>query len=240
MLVVDEHALIAQALSWALSERGWEATTCTSSSTDDAIDHARRVHPTCVLLGTHLRRGVASGRELVGTLASAGVRVVMLTAERRRAGLAEYLEAGAVGWVHVNSHLDEVDAVLRRAVSGATIIGRTERAELLELLRLERATAQGPRAAIESLTRREALVLGALIDGLSAEEIAEQHYVALTTVRTQIRAVLRKLGVRTQLRAVAVAAAHRDLLPCEEAPGSGWQRGDHGGRSGVEYSVRTA
>jgi len=52
---------------------------------------------------------------------------------------------------------------------------------------------------------REREVLAALVDGLSAEEIAETHYVALTTVRSQIRSVLQKLGVRSQLAAVAQA-----------------------------------
>ena len=63
-------------------------------------------------------------------------------------------------------------------------------------------------------------MLGALIDGLSAEEIAEAHFVALTTVRSQIRAVLQKLGVRSQLAAVALASAHRELLPHQVQPGA--------------------
>jgi hypothetical protein len=61
-------------------------------------------------------------------------------------------------------------------------------------------------------------VLSAMIEGRTAEEIADQHFVALTTVRSQIRAVLQKLGVRSQLAAVAIAVAHRDLLPCEARP----------------------
>ena len=48
-------------------------------------------------------------------------------------------------------------------------------------------------------------MLGALIEGMSAEEIAEADFVALTTIRSQIRAILHKLGVRSQLAAVAQA-----------------------------------
>ena len=48
-------------------------------------------------------------------------------------------------------------------------------------------------------------MLGALVDGLSAEEIAEAHFVAVTTVRSQVRGILQKLGVRSQLAAVATA-----------------------------------
>ena len=48
-------------------------------------------------------------------------------------------------------------------------------------------------------------MLGALLDGMSAEEIAEVDFVALPTIRSQIRAILKKLGVRSQLAAVAQA-----------------------------------
>ena len=41
--------------------------------------------------------------------------------------------------------------------------------------------------------------------GCPAEEIAEAQFVAVTTVRSQVRGILQKLGVRSQLAAVATA-----------------------------------
>jgi DNA-binding NarL/FixJ family response regulator len=116
------------------------------------------------------------------------------------------------------------------------VLGRTDHASLLDQLRMERAGVQRAQQAFSRLTHREALVLGALIDGLSAEEIAEAHFVALTTVRSQIRAILQKLGVRSQLAAVAVASAHRELLP-QGARGDRERRRPYlGGRSsGPDY-----
>ena len=55
------------------------------------------------------------------------------------------------------------------------------------------------------LTEREQVVLTHLQDGLTPIEIAQVEYVGLTTVRTQIRSILMKLGVRSQLAAVAMA-----------------------------------
>ena len=69
------------------------------------------------------------------------------------------------------------------------------REALLDELRIERAGRQRALSPFERLTQRERCVLAALVDGLSAEEIAESQFVALTTVRSQIRAVLQKLGV---------------------------------------------
>jgi DNA-binding NarL/FixJ family response regulator len=48
-------------------------------------------------------------------------------------------------------------------------------------------------------------VLAGLYDGLAADAIAERDYVSLPTVRSQIRGILQKLGVNSQLAAVASA-----------------------------------
>ncbi len=215
LLVVEEHQLLAAGLQLALSQRHWQVETDSASTVSSVIEHARRFEPHCVLIDTQLRNGVGSAIPLIEPLTAIGACAVILTAERRRTVLAEYLEAGAVGWISMHTPLDELDEALGRVLSGDSIIGRTERSQLLEDLRLERRRIQEAEAIFEQLTQRESLVLAALSDGLTAEEIARAHYVALTTVRSQIRAVLQKLGVRSQLAAVAVADAHRELLPYE-------------------------
>jgi DNA-binding NarL/FixJ family response regulator len=48
-------------------------------------------------------------------------------------------------------------------------------------------------------------VLAGLLAGEPAEAIAHRSYVSLATVRSQIRAILLKLGVNSQLAAVAMA-----------------------------------
>ncbi len=232
---------MAAGLQLALSQRGWHVETDDAATACALVDHARRFEPHCVLLDTQLRNSVGSGIALIEPLTECGGHVVMLTAERRRTVLAECLEAGAVGWIGVQAPLDEVDSTLERVVSGAAIVGRTERAELLEHLRLERSRAFRAQATFEQLTQREALVLAALADGLTAEEIARQHFVALTTVRSQIRAVLQKLGVRSQLAAVALADTHRELLPYGSSAARDRRRVTPvGGIPGPAFAVRTA
>jgi len=64
--------------------------------------------------------------------------------------------------------------------------------------------------ALLGLTAGERRVLFYLTEGWAAQDIADELVVSLTTVRSHIRSVLRKLGVRSQLAAVAVANS-RDL-----------------------------
>ena len=55
------------------------------------------------------------------------------------------------------------------------------------------------------LTEREQVVLAELIEGHCADEIANAAYVSISTVRSQIKSILQKLGVNSQLAAVAQA-----------------------------------
>jgi DNA-binding NarL/FixJ family response regulator len=241
VLVVEEHALVAAGLQLALSERSWQVETSDGPGAQDVIDHAQAFQPECVLLDIHLRNGIGSGIDLIRPLVSSGAQVVMLTAERRRTVLAQCLEAGAAGWIGVGAGLDEVDSTLALVVEGRPIIGRTARAELLERLRTERAEALRAQATFAQLTQREALVLAAMMEGLSADEIAQSHFVAVTTVRSQIRSVLQKLGVRSQLAAVALADGHRNFLPREVTAGRDRRRSEPlVGGSGPDYSAHIA
>ncbi len=240
LLVVDEHPLVAVGLQCAFTSRGWHVETSTGPEGSDVIAAARSLDADCVLMDVRLGP-IGSGIELIAPLVSTGARVVMLTAERRRAILAETLEAGAAGWISKRADLDEVDATVARAVEGAPVIGRTERDEYLRLLREARAEEQRILSLFDQLTPRESLVLAALSDGLLAEEIAREQYVSVATVRSQIRSMLQKLGVRSQVAAISVASAHRALLP--ERPQSGRDRRrtypqDRG--RGPEFSVEIA
>lgn len=205
ILIVEDHALVAVSLQLALGARGWEVQTTDGPGAGDVILLARHFQPDCVLLDIGLGEVVGTGIDLIAPLRVTGAEVVMLTAETRRSVLARCLEQGAAGWIGKDTLLDEVVARLTDVLSGTALVGRATREAMLEELRIERDGQRRALSPFELLTHRERAVLGALVDGLAAEEIAEAHYVSLATVRSQIRGVLQKLGVRSQLAAVAYA-----------------------------------
>jgi LuxR family maltose regulon positive regulatory protein len=75
-----------------------------------------------------------------------------------------------------------------------------------------RRTARQRVEAATPLSERELVVLGLLPTGLSTREIGRQLYVSVNTVRTQVQAIYRKLGVATRAEAVA-RARELALLP---------------------------
>ncbi len=104
-------------------------------------------------------------------------------------------------------------------VSGSGIIASpAQRAEAVAELTRRLEALRGELEPLQELTPREGRVLGHLMEGRSAEEIADCEFVSVATVRTQIRAILRKLDVNSQLAAVARARRAGWSPPSEKRP----------------------
>jgi DNA-binding NarL/FixJ family response regulator len=205
VLIVDDHPLIATGLQVALRARGWTVEVTAGPTPEAVIDHTRAFAPDCVLLDLHLGPELGHGVELIKPLREQGSAVVMLTGETSRLALAACVEAGAEGWICKNAFLDTVVEAVEDVLGGRALLGKAAREALLDELRARRASQHDARCPFDRLSRREQCVLAALVEGMSAEEIADAHYVSLATVRSQIRGILQKLGVRSQLAAVVHA-----------------------------------
>jgi DNA-binding NarL/FixJ family response regulator len=130
---------------------------------------------------------------------------LVLTADRDPRRLAECLEAGADGVFDKSQPFEHLVDLLRDAASGFSVMSLSAREELLELLRQSRMSADRRTERFDALTPREREVLAGLLAGRSAEEMARAAGVAVSTIRSHVKGVLRKLGVNSQLAAVALA-----------------------------------
>jgi len=224
VLLVEDHPLVSTGLELALRARGWTVRTADGPDAGDVVALATEYRPDCVLLDLHLGDDLGSGIDLIPPLRAAGLPVVMLTAETDPYLLACCVEAGAEGWIGKDAFLDRVVVALEDVVAGRPLLGVTEREALLDDLQVRRESLHRALSPFERLTQREQRVLAALADGLSAEAIAGAHYVSLFTVRAHVRAILRKLGVRSQLAAVALvnrSGWKPDSAPRPDADGGG-------------------
>jgi two-component system, NarL family, nitrate/nitrite response regulator NarL len=85
------------------------------------------------------------------------------------------------------------------------LLTRHEREESLKLLREHERAERQRLAPFEELSRREAEILGDLMAGQTVAAIAERSYVSVGTVRTHVRAILRKLDAHSQVQAIGMA-----------------------------------
>ena len=169
------------------------------------VDTVRRLAPVLVLLDLDLGPLLGSGLDLVRLLTEVGGRVVMMTGVVDRARLGACIEAGAVGVVSKTDGFDKLVDAIRRAVAGEELLSPHQRHMLLVELQDGRRADTRRIAPFVALSPREQAVLAGLVAGESAEMIAGLSYVSLATVRSQIQSILSKLGVKSQLAAVALA-----------------------------------
>jgi DNA-binding NarL/FixJ family response regulator len=95
-------------------------------------------------------------------------------------------------------------AAVRAAQDGRPVVDAERREQLIALSRRLTAERDVLTTKLERLSQREREVLAMLAQGRRAQAVAEHFVVSLATVRTQIRAVLAKLEVSSQLEAVAL------------------------------------
>jgi len=192
-LVVADDAVVAEALALALSSCG----------VGTRVAAALPLHPLPRAGGAavvFVCRGTSGASRTVAALVGEGRRVAVL-ADPADPALPSCLTAGAEAVVSTGSSLNTLVTVVSglshdRPVDSPVPLGPLWRAG---------AAAGSEAGMLDTLTPREHRVLSLLAAGVPAASIARSGYVSLHTVRTQIRSILRKLDVHSQLEAVAVA-----------------------------------
>jgi two-component system, NarL family, nitrate/nitrite response regulator NarL len=208
ILLIDDHPLFAESLDLALSRAGYEVRQAelplSPGRSASLLAQVSRARPGIVLLDLDLGR-FGDGTRLIPSLVQSGCAVVVVTADLDRARLGQCLAQGARKAMNKTAQLNEILAVLRRIDAGLPVLAPGERDELLSVWQERRAQHQHIRSLLEKLTTREAEVLGNLTHGRTVREIAARSFVSEATVRTQVKSILAKLGVSSQLAAVGLA-----------------------------------
>lgn len=206
--VVEDHVLFAEALDVALTLEGYDVhrqpvtENAMSGQLLTGLLHAR---PHIVLLDLDLAGG-GNGVRLVEPLTRSGIAVVVVTGSMDRARWGECLRYGARTVLPKSTPLSSILATIRLIGERRPVIDREERDALISQFHQEKALVRDMRRKLELLTPRERVVLGRLMDGQPVREIALASFVSEATVRTQVKSILAKLEVTSQL--AAVGAAH--------------------------------
>lgn len=204
ILLVDDHQLVADSLRQILEVNGLQADVARFSTGAEVLEVARARCPRLVVLDLDLE-GAGQGRDLIRPLREMGATVMVLSGTTDKAELGAALEAGAVGVVSKGEPFPAVLEKIRLAFEGASVTGVGDRARLINELDERRRAEKARSQRFSTLSKREKDVLALIVEGHQAAEIARLSFVSLATVRTQIRSILLKLDVNSQIAAAALA-----------------------------------
>jgi two-component system, NarL family, nitrate/nitrite response regulator NarL len=218
LAVVDDHVLFAEAMVIALANQGFEARCVVPSESNpngaSLIAQVLAGKPDAVLLDLDLG-DAADSLDMLARLSSVSI-VVVVTGSSDPLLIGAALAAGATTVISKSSPLEQILDALIRLRDGLPAMSERERERLLSRWREAGEFEREVKARFDLLTTREAEVLGELMVGRQVSEIARRSFVSESTVRTQVKSVLSKLQVNSQLTAVGLA--HRARW---RAPGTG-------------------
>ena len=176
-----------------------------ASNGREAIELTRFYKPEIVLMDVVMpgMDGIEATRRISKEVPA--TRVVMLTRSEDDELSLLGLRAGAVGYLTKDMSVDAIPRALRGAHAGEAAISRQLSMKLVERLRMVPESGVGVRPVRSPLTPREWEVLDLLCADRSTDEIADTLVLSVETVRSHIKNLLRKLGVRSREEAVALA-----------------------------------
>ena len=195
VLIVEDHRLVSDALVESLALHGdlEVAGVAANFAEGEALLAATAVD--VVLADLQLGDGLGTGLVAAAQRRNPSPPVLLMTGTDDRKGLEEALAAGCSGFVSKGQGLDRLVEAVRVVAGGAAFFPAALLARVV----------QGTPPAV-NLTERELDVLRLLARARTVAEIAEDLSVSPHTVRNPVKQILTKLGARSQLEAVVIAA----------------------------------
>ncbi|MGZ8258945.1 MAG: response regulator [Caldimonas sp.] len=226
ILIVDDHALVRDALARVLMGLDPEATVFEAGDPEAAFRTVER-EPDLDLALLDLSLPGMHGLTALRSLRAEhpAVAVVVISATSDRDTVQQVLELGAMGFIPKSSSSEVMKNALRLVLAGSVyvppeLVGRGTAAPPVEA-----EGAHGRRTPRDiGLTPRQAQILALMMEGLSNKRICRELDLAESTVKNQISAILKALHATSRTQAV-LAAGKLQLAPQSATTGTPLRRG---------------
>jgi len=213
-LVVDDHALIREAMRGVLVELQRDAVVLEAGTCGEAMALIRQ-HGDLSLMLLDLKLPDRDGFDVMAELREhyPALSVVMLSAFNDRDNVLKALDGGALGFIPKTGSRDVLVSALRLILAGGVyippdILDRTPSASAEPA-----AAARRPSPAELGLTERQVDVLALMMQGKSNKLICRALDLAEPTVKNHVSAILKALNVSNRTEAVLAVAALGWELP---------------------------
>ncbi len=204
VVVVDDDHLMRAGLGELLTADPAIEVVGEAAGGREALAEVRRLGPDVVLMDVQMPDG--DGIEATRRLAAEApeARVLVLTTFERDDYLFEALRAGASGFLLKRARPEELIAAVHTVAAGEALLSPSVTRRVVDQALAQPRPRPGD-ARVEDLTPREREVLGLVARGLSNREIAAELVVETSTVRTHVKRILMKLGLRDRIQVVIFA-----------------------------------
>ncbi len=200
LLLVEDDELFRLGLQFRLQQEANIEITAQAADGETAVELANRHPLDLVLLDVGLPRmsGLEACRQI--KISQPQLPILALTSHAEQSLITRLIEAGVQGYCLKGIASELLILAVRSVAAGASWWDRNATAEIRSTM----LDAKLSPAAI-SLTNREREILTLIVAGKIDRDIAETLYIAPTTVRVHVHAMLNKLGARDRSEAILIA-----------------------------------
>ncbi|MBT2513506.1 response regulator transcription factor [Arthrobacter sp. ISL-30] len=214
--LVDDQELFRAGIRMLIQSQDDMALVGEARDGEEAVALAASKRPDVMLMDLRMPvlDGVAATRRIADHSAAVGEdkpRIIALTTFNRDQAVVEAVQAGASGYLLKSAEPEFLLAAIRTVYSGYSVIAPGSVHELFQHAARTVPAAGPDLAVLDQLTVRERDVFLLAAKGLANGDIAESLFVSEATVKSHLRSVLSKLGVKSRLQLVAFAYEHRLL-----------------------------
>ena len=202
VMLVDDHQMVRLGLSSYLNMQDDLSVVAEAVNGLDGVQKAKQHRPDVILMDLVMNEmdGIEASKAIL--LENPEAKILILTSFLDDEKIFPALEAGVKGYILKTSLAHEIAASVRKIAEGQDVISESVRAKIYE-----KKNAQPE--LHEDLTAREAEVLKEIAKGLSNQEIADELYISLKTVKTHVSNILSKLQVEDRTQAAIYAIKHK-------------------------------
>lgn len=207
LLIVDEYRLFQECLASFLSKYKEFIAVKLIADPKEALVEARKLQPDVLLVNVDFPNNKALELTKQIRLELPQVKVIVFQLVEDESKVLEYIEAGATGYVSREASMQDLLNTIRLVYSGETVCSpRIAYSVFSRVAELSRKSRNRVVTESTGLTAREMEILHLISIGLSNNQISQQLYLSLHTVKNHVHKILEKLEVRSRSEAIHYAS----------------------------------
>ena len=210
LLIVDDHPMVREGLAAMLASCDEITLLGSCGNSEDAVKAAVEKEPDIILMDIKMegKSGIETTKEIL--FLKPQIKIIFLTVFEDTESIRQALQSGAAGYILKHVSREKLVETIKRVSNGETVIDQFIFHQIVnDYTRLSKKVAEKNESLkkenIEELTPREQEILQHLVKGLTNKEISAATNLAVDTVKTHLRNIFRKFGVKNRTQAITQA-----------------------------------
>ncbi|CAM3892660.1 response regulator [Mesobacillus thioparans] len=203
VVFVDDHEMVRIGVSSYLSAQPDIEVIGEADNGKVGVEMALELRPDIILMDLVMKEmdGIEATRQIIEKWPEA--KIIIVTSFLDDEKVYPALEAGATSYMLKTSKASEIANAVRVTYSGQPVLEPEVTGKMMMKMRQKNNVELH-----EELTEREMEVLKLIAEGKTNQEIADELFIALKTVKTHVSNILSKLQVQDRTQAVIYAFRH--------------------------------